>query len=113
MSNRAETFNDGLMAFGSQKTILGKANKVIGKQFEKDGELFYKEMSAREEDLVLVKSTGKELNLKIKTYFPPEFIKKKQKLSDLTVVIDDETFEVFKADYDASKTFLFWYLCRV
>ena len=113
MSDRYESFNDGLLQYGTKKTKLSPTKKSIGYTFTELGALYFNELSARDQDYDLAKTKGKELELKIKTFYPPQLTPRSQDKSDLIIIIDGIEYEIFKVDSDADKKYLFWYLSKV
>lgn len=113
MSDRYESFNDGLLSYGTKETKLSATNKPIGYTFKEQGNLFFSELSARDQDFELAKTKGKELELKIKTFYPPQLMPREIDKSDLILIIDNIEYETFKVDSDADKKYLFWYLSKI
>ncbi|GIN86974.1 head-tail adaptor protein [Heyndrickxia sporothermodurans] len=101
-----ETFNDGILKYGSYKTSRSESRKVIGKKFEEHGRLFYNEMSVRDSDYLKFGSMGSTLDMKVKTPMPPS-LRKIDKAS-LIVKIDGVDYTIIEADRD--KNYLYFYL---
>ena len=100
-----ETFNDGRLEYGINKTKRNAARKVLGKTFEPAGALFYRELSVRESDYMQHGSAGSSIDLKVKTLAPPNFRISKD---DMVVKIVDQLYSITHVDSD--KTYLYFYL---
>lgn len=113
MKNRRirETLNDGVLFFGRNETLRSPTGKNIGKKFVQEGFLHYGEKSHRERDYRLADALSSTLDLKVKTYYPPNF--KNVQKTDLVVRIGSTEFEVIQADPDETKTYLYFYLQKV
>ncbi|MFL0507123.1 phage head closure protein [Ureibacillus sp. 179-F W5.1 NHS] len=106
-----ETFNDGILIYGQNKTKLSNTKKQIGKEFIQEGTLAFSELSAREQDYSFVDAMSRTLDLKLKTMYPPVL---RGKLSnDYTVRIDNVEYNTVKIDRDSNNPYLYWYLQRV
>lgn len=101
-----EVFNDGVLLYGKYKTLRSDSRKVIGKEFIKEGHLYYKEMSVRDSDYLKFGSMGSTLNMKVKTLMPPS-LRRIDKAS-LIVRIDGDDFTIIDTDRD--KNYLYFYL---
>ncbi|MGL9969367.1 hypothetical protein [Enterococcus sp. DIV1420a] len=111
MGERYESLNAGLLTYGKKHTRLSVTKKVLGYEFIPEGELYFNELNAREQDYDLAKAKGKELELKLKTFYPPSLHKKNK--PNYLLVIDGTEYEAFKVDCDQDKRYLFWYLSRM
>lgn len=109
MERVRETLNDGILYYGSQKSLLSEKKKVIGKEFVQEGKLFFSEMYARESDYYSCKTIGATLERKIKTLIPNNL--RAIELTNKVVEINDQKFDIIKVDFD--KTFLYFYLAKV
>ncbi|EOH96383.1 phage head closure protein [Enterococcus pallens] len=109
MDRIRETFNDGVMYYGRNKDILSDKKKIIGKEFAKEGKLFFRELSIRDQDYRVADGIGKVVDMKIKTVYPPSF--KKVAKHNLVGKIDGSIYEVFKVDHDSN--YLYFYLTKV
>ncbi|WP_244913442.1 phage head closure protein [Heyndrickxia sporothermodurans] len=101
-----EVFNDGLLKYGAYKTIRSDSRKVIGKQFEEQGRLFYKELSVRDRDYLDFGSMGSTLDMKVKTPMPPSL--RKIDKDNLIVQIDGDDYTIITTDRDSN--YLYFYL---
>lgn len=106
-----ETLNDGVLFYGRNETQRSPTGKNIGTKFIQEGFLHYSEKSNRERDYRLVDALSSTLDLKVKTYYPPNF--KNIQKTDLVVRIGTTEFEVIQADPDETKTYLYFYLQKV
>jgi len=104
-----ETFNDGVLKYGSYKTIRSDSRKIIGKEFEEQGRLFYRELSVRESDYLQFGAMGSTLDLKLKTPMPPSL--RKIDKDNLIVQIDGDDYTIITTDRDTS--YLYFYLHKV
>lgn len=109
MDRVRETFTDGVLVYGHYTTKLSAKKKVIGKEFVKEGKLFFRELYARESDFLTCSSMGAVLEVKLKTLFPPVF--RKVNKTDLVVKIDETEYEVIKAD-DSDKHYIYFFLAK-
>lgn len=99
------SFNDGVMFFGEIKTLLNATKKKIGEEFTQKGKLFFKELSARESDVITANNQGYRIDKKIQTYFRQEVSRKNK------VKINNELFDIKSLDSD--KEFMYIYLQKV
>ncbi|TGB04693.1 phage head closure protein [Halobacillus salinus] len=106
-----EVYNDGFLVYGRHETLRSPTRKVIGKEFVEKGKLAYQLMSIREEDYSMAETMGSSVDVKVKTPFPPLFLRWKK--SDLVIRIGAEEYEVISVDYDRSKRNLFFYLRQI
>jgi len=106
-----ETLNDGVLFYGRNITQRSATGKNIGTEFKQEGKLHYQEMSHREQDYRLVDALTSTLDLKVKTYYPPNF--KNIQKTDLIVRIGTTQYEVIRADPDKVRVYLFLYLQKV
>lgn len=109
MDRIRETFVDGRMEYGRFKDKLSEKKKRIGKEFVKEGKLFFRELSIREQDYQFAKGLDTQLDLKIKTPYPSIFRGVKKR--DLIGKINGEFFDVVKVDHD--RFYLYFYLTKV
>lgn len=107
-----ETFNDGFLIYGHKKTQRSGSGKRIGEEFQQEGKLAFKEMSAREGDYQFAGMMGAQLDLKVKTLYPPSF-RDDVKKSKLKIKIRGIEYDVIKVDPDNVNRFLFFYLQEV
>lgn len=106
-----ETLNDGVLFYGRNITQRSATGKNIGTKFQQEGKLHFEEMSHREQDYRLVDALTSTLDLKVKTYYPPDF--KNIQKTDLIVRIGSTQYEVIRADPDKERMYLFLYLQKV
>ena len=106
-----ESLNDGILFYGHNTTKRSATGKNIGTEFKQEGKLHYQEMSHREQDYRLVDALTSTLDLKVKTYYPPDF--KNIQKTDLIVRIGSIQYEVIRADPDKERVYLFLYLQKV
>lgn len=106
-----ETLNDGILFYGRNVTQRSTTGKNIGTEFKQEGKLHFQEMSHREQDYRLVDALTSTLDLKVKTYYPPDF--KNIPKTDLIVRIGTTQYEVIRADPDKARVYLFLYLQKV
>jgi SPP1 family predicted phage head-tail adaptor len=111
MKRYRETFNDGFLQYGRKVTKRSETGKRIGEVFQPEGKLAFKEMSCRDSDYQLAGLMGVSLDLKVKTPYPPFF--RNINKSKLNVVIEGVEYDVIKADSDANKNYLYFYLQEV
>lgn len=104
-----ETFNDGVLKYGTYKTIRSESRKVIGQEFVSQGTLFYREMSVRDSDYLQFGAMGSTLDLKVKTPMPPSL--RKVDKDNLKVQIDEDEYEIINTDRDSY--YLFFYLHKI
>lgn len=104
-----EVFNDGFLEYGHDTVKRSPTGKRIGEQFTSEGKLAFKELSAREQDFILAGAMGASLDIKVKTYLPPSF--RNVSKSDLKCVIENNKYDVIKADND--NRYLYFYLQKV
>jgi hypothetical protein len=105
-----EVFNDGFLQYGHDIPIRNERGKLIGDDFKAEGKLAFKEMSAREQDYEMVGASSSNLDLKLKTYRPPNF--RKVSKTKMKCVIDGIKFDVIRVD-DSDKRYLYFYLQKV
>ncbi|KHD85680.1 hypothetical protein NG54_07915 [Heyndrickxia ginsengihumi] len=104
-----ETFNDGLLQYGTYKTKRSESRKVIGKEFVPQGSLFYRELSVRDSDYLQFGAMGSTLDLKLKTPMPPSL--RKIDKENLFVQIDGDDYIIINTDRDSN--YLYFYLHKV
>ena len=104
-----ETFNDGVLKYGTYTTIRSESRKVIGKAFAEQGSLFYRELSVRDSDYLQFGAKGSTLDMKIKTPMPPAL--KKIDKDNLIIKIDNDDYNIIYTDRD--KNYLYFYLHKV
>jgi hypothetical protein len=104
-----ETFNDGVLKYGTYKTIRSEARKVIDKQFSEQGSLFYREMSVRDSDYIQFGAKGSTLDIKVKTLMPPNL--KNIDKDNLVIKINNDDYSIITTDRD--KYYLYFYLHKV
>lgn len=100
-----ETFNDGVLKFGSYKTIRAENRKITGKQFVELGRLFYRELSVRESDYLQFGAMGSTLDVKLKTLMPPSL--RKFDKDKLIVRIDEQDYNIITVDRDMNYLYLY------
>lgn len=103
-----EVFNDGFLEYGHDVTQRVDGKRVGG-NFVAKGRLAYQEMSARDQDYHFAGSMGSTLDLKVKTYLPPDF--KDITKTNLKCAINNVKYDVIKADHD--NQYLYFYLQKV
>lgn len=106
-----ESLNDGILLYGHNTTKRSATGKNIGTVFQQEGKLHFREMSHREQDYRLVDALTSTLDLKVKTYYPPNF--KNIQKTDLIVRIGTIQYEVIRADPDNERAYLFLFLQKV
>jgi SPP1 family predicted phage head-tail adaptor len=111
MKSYRQTFNDGFLIYGHKQTQRSSTGKRIGEDFQPEGKLAFKEMSCRDSDYQLAGLMGVSLDLKVKTPYPPFF--RNINKSKVKVIIKGIEYDVIKADSDASKNYLYFYLQEV
>nr|WP_259544999.1 phage head closure protein [Heyndrickxia oleronia] len=104
-----ETFNDGVLLYGTYKTIRSESRKTIGKDFVQQGRLFYKELSIRDKDYLKFGAMGSSLDIKVKTNMPPNL--RSIDKNAMIVKINDDEFNIVGTDRD--KQYLYFYLHRI
>lgn len=107
MKPKHESYNDGFLEYGSTESLFNANRKKIGEEFTTTGNLFYKEMSARDSDILQASNMGYVIDLKIKTPYMPEVNSKNK------VKISEEIFDIQKLDYNREKREMFLYLQKV
>lgn len=105
-----ESFNDGVLIFGYDRTIREQGKKV-DMEFQVEGKLAFKLMNARDQDYEFAGMMNASLDLKVKTLFPPSF--REVRKSNLKVVIEDIKYDVIKVNWDSDKRYLYFYLQEV
>lgn len=109
MDQYRETFNDGVLFYGSYKTIRSESRKTIGKQFVQQGKLFYRELSVRDSDYLKFGAMGSTIDIKVKTPMPPSL--RSIDKSVLIVKINDDEYNIINTDRD--RHYLYFYLHKV
>lgn len=106
-----DTQNDGYLEYGIRKTERNERKARIVGEFESMGRLAFKEMSCRESDYLLAKALSASLDLKIRTFYPPNLKNfPKQKLK---IILNSTEYDVIKVDDDREKRYLYFYLQEV
>lgn len=107
MRNTPERLNDGLLFFGTIKTIREKGKKT-GESFEQKGRLFFNELTIRQQDVdVSGTATDQSVDLKVKTYYM-DGVNKSHK-----VLIGTDLYDIYMLDKDINNEYFFWYLAKV
>lgn len=106
-----DPLNDGYLTYGYRVIKRNEQRKRIGTKFEPVGELAFSIVSARESDIEIAQSYGKSLDLKVKTWFPPNFNKIKK--TDMVCVVNDIEHDVIRSDWDKERRYIYWYLQEV
>ncbi len=101
--------NDGFLLYGKDVSARAPNGKAISKQFIKQGKLAFEELNARDQDYQYAGAMGATLDIKLKTYCPPDLVK--GNLSSLKCVIDGIKYDVIKAD--RGKGYIYFYLQKV
>lgn len=96
-----ETYNDGVVFYGEIKTLFNSYKKKIGEEFARKGKLFFKELSAREADVMVANNSGYKIDKKIKTYYRPEVTRKNK------VEINNELYDIVSMDKDKINMYLY------
>lgn len=104
-------FNDGYLFYGHREVKRNDTGKRVGEAFEKEGKLAFELMSARDQDYALAGYQNANLDLKVRTMYPPKF--EKTSLSKLKCLIDEIEYDVIKVDWDNDRHYLFFYLQEV
>lgn len=106
-----EVLNDGFANYGVQKTERS-ANRVrVNGKFENMGRLAFKTLSCREQDYQIAQTLSAVLDMKIKTFYPPDL--KDFPKNKLKIRINNIEYDVIKVDHDTEKRYLFFYLQEV
>lgn len=98
-----ETFNDGILYYGSIEPKMNSYKKKVGEIIKGKGFMFYKQLSARESDVIRCSSLGHSLDLKVKVLYRPNI------LATDKVTIDNLIYDIIEKDGE-SKTYLYLYL---
>lgn len=104
-----ESFNDGVLKFGTYTTKRSESRKVIGKDFVEIGKLFYRELSVRDTDYLKFGAMNSRLDMKIKTPMHPSL--RKIDKENLIAKIDNDDYTIITTDRD--KNYLYFYLHKV
>lgn len=106
-----DPLNDGFLIYGHQEIKRNEQRKRIGTEFKPVDELAFSVVSARESDYDMAQASGYSLDLKLKTWCPPNFNKIKK--TNLACEIDEIEYDVIKSDADKDRRYLYWYLQEV
>lgn len=98
-----ETFNDGILKYGSIEPVFNSYKKKVGEEFKEKGKLFFKQLSARENDVIRCNSLGYSLDIKVKVLYRPNLINADK------VIIDNTTYDIGYLDRDG-KSYIYLYL---
>ncbi|MER2111167.1 MAG: phage head-tail adapter protein [Solibacillus isronensis] len=108
---KSNALNDGFILFGTKETKRSNKGKRIGGAFKQMGRLAYKEMSCRDSDYEMAKVMTAVLDIKIKTFCPPQL--REFDRSKLVIVVEGKEFDVIKCDRDKVNNYLYFYLQEV
>ncbi|KIP27935.1 hypothetical protein [Bacillus thuringiensis] len=100
-----KTYNDGFVSVMERKSIRNATKKVIGHDYVEIMKLKFSELSCREDDIQLVKSMGKQLDMKIETLYAPLF--KRKDVDNLTLKLRGVSYSVIKADRFKNSMYLY------
>ncbi|MEF8682006.1 UNVERIFIED_CONTAM: phage head-tail adapter protein [Bacillus cereus] len=100
-----KTYNDGFVSVMERKSIRNATKKVIGHDYVEIMKLKFSELSCREDDIQLVKSMGKQLDMKIETLYAPIF--KRKDVDNLTLKLRGVSYSVIKADRFKNSMYLY------
>ncbi|MBR9689168.1 phage head-tail adapter protein [Bacillus cereus] len=100
-----KTYNDGFVSVMERKSIRNATKKVIGHDYVEIMKLKFSELSCREDDIQLVKSMGKQLDMKIETLFAPIF--RKKDVDKLAIKLRGVSYSIIKADRFKNSMFLY------
>lgn len=110
MKRVKETLNDGYMKYGTVVTVREEGKKV-GTSFKEEGVLAFKLVTMREQDYVLEDVNTVQVDLKIKTMYPPTFRRKTK--NKYKVLIEEDMYDVVRVDPDYRNNYLYFYLREV
>lgn len=108
---KLDPLNDGFLEYGHKTVVRSENRKKIGEQFVSEGTLAFTEMSARESDYQMVGFLNSQLDMKVKTMFPPSF--KNINKNKLKVMIRGIEYDVIRVDPDNVNSYLYFYLQEV
>lgn len=100
-----ETYDDGILTYGSIGSKFNSSKKKIGEEFNPKGKLFFKQLSSRDSDILQASNMGYVIDLKLKVPYRPDISSKNK------VKINNEIYDIKK--FDSNKTEIFLYLQRV
>jgi hypothetical protein len=104
-----ETFNDGMLQYGENKTIRSETRKNLGRKFVPSGSLFYRIMTIRESDYLQNDAMGERIDLKLKAQLPPSL--RKIDKDKVKIKVDSDLYDVITTDRD--NNYLYFYLHRI
>ena len=90
--NNGEELNDGVLFYGTKKTIRNEEKKIVGTEFIEDGRLYYKIKSFRYDDYRQYFGIEKSIDLKVKTYCVRDIDKAH------IIKIDEDYFDITSMD---------------
>ena len=106
-----ETFNDGFMQYGHKQSTRSATGKRTGEVFKVEGKLAYQLMSMREGDYAAAGALGAQLDVKVKTLYPPSF--RSINKNKLKTVLNGIEYDVIRVDPDNTNGHLYFYLQEV
>lgn len=96
-----ETFNDGLLEYGSTDAAYNAKREKTGENWTKAGSLFFQRLSARDSDLLIAAQNGYKIDIKIKT----------PRVNDVTttqkIKIDSSLYDIKSLDFDNEHLYLY------
>lgn len=96
-----DSFNDGVLEYGSIDPVFNVNRKKTGENFILIGKLFYEQMSCRDTDILQAGTMGYRLDLKLKVPLVKDICSKNK------VKIDGEIYDIEKFDSDKERIFLY------
>lgn len=96
-----ETFNDGLLEYGSVTSTKNLKLEKTGSTYTKKGSLYFKQMDAREGDILLSSNMDFKLDLKVKTH------KRNDLSSQDKVRINGVEYDIKYMDKDSNHLYLY------
>ena len=100
-----KTYNDGIASVLERKSIRNATKKVIGHDYVEVTKLKFSELSCREDDINLVNSMGKQLDMKIETLFAPIF--RDKDVDKLALKLRGVSYSIVKTDRYKNNMYLY------
>lgn len=102
--NNGDELNDGLLLYGTKKTLRDHKKKVVGNTFIKEGSLKYKVKNFKVDDFTSYFGIESKVDIKLQVY-NVDILNK----SNL-IKIGDDYFDIIKSDVNKTKRFKYLYL---
>jgi len=96
-----ETFNDGLLEYGSTSGTYNAKREKTGESWTKAGALYFQRLQSRDSDLLIAAQNGYKIDIKIKT-------PRVNNLSTLDKIkLDGSTYDIKSLDADNEHLYLY------